>query len=116
MAAGEVLAPPPLPPDAEDDEDADDDDNGDNPPVLERAPGFQVTTIDGESIALDMFVGKVVVLDKEDGAYDVPALSAALGAAVGARDSPHPASAINENNVNRTTVGLISETPLCNRW
>jgi peroxiredoxin len=37
--------------------------NGDNPPDLERAPEFQVTTVDGEPIALDMFAGKVVVLD-----------------------------------------------------
>ncbi len=42
-----------------------DDGNGDNnpPPVREPAPGFNVITIDGETIALDQFRGKVVVLD-----------------------------------------------------
>nr|NIP34537.1 redoxin domain-containing protein [Thermoplasmata archaeon]NIS19580.1 redoxin domain-containing protein [Thermoplasmata archaeon]NIT76735.1 redoxin domain-containing protein [Thermoplasmata archaeon]NIU48693.1 redoxin domain-containing protein [Thermoplasmata archaeon]NIV78351.1 redoxin domain-containing protein [Thermoplasmata archaeon] len=41
-----------------------DDGNGDNnPPPREPASNFQLTTIDGEPIALDQFRGKVVVLD-----------------------------------------------------
>ncbi len=42
---------------------APDDDGGNNPPPTEKAPEFQVTTIDGEPIALDQFRGKVVILD-----------------------------------------------------
>jgi len=37
--------------------------NGDPPPPKELAPEFVVTSIDGERIALDMFRGRVVILD-----------------------------------------------------
>ena len=37
--------------------------NGNGPPTVDKAPGFQVTTIDGEPIALDQFMGQVVILD-----------------------------------------------------
>lgn len=37
--------------------------NGNGPPTVEKAPVFQVTTIDGEPIALNQFRGQVVVLD-----------------------------------------------------
>jgi len=45
--------------------DKDDDGNGDNndvPPV-DKAPGFTLTTVEGEAISLEGFRGKVVVLD-----------------------------------------------------
>ena len=38
-------------------------DNGNGPPTVDKAPDFQVTTIDGEPIALNQFRGQVVVLD-----------------------------------------------------
>ena len=37
--------------------------NGNGPPTVDKAPEFQVVTIDGESIALDQFRGQVVILD-----------------------------------------------------
>lgn len=40
-----------------------DDGNGNNPPVANPAPDFSIQSIDGEVINLDMFRGRVVVLD-----------------------------------------------------
>ena len=37
--------------------------NGNGPPTVEKAPVFDLTTIDGEAIALNQFRGQVVVLD-----------------------------------------------------